>query len=338
MKSLQNDAGTRGEHRSLVTQNWHKDVRGLSGSGPLIAICVCTCQRPQMLADCLASLLKLYPIPGVQTQIIVVDNEACGTPLVEETARVFGAHYRHQPDRGIPQARNAALDAAREIGANHLAFIDDDETADPAWLLALWETMHGYGADAVQGYCRYSYPMGTPDWRKRGEYNGKRQATGKHLEVAQTGNVLFSLDAARGLRFDESLRFLGGEDSIYFDQFRKRGGLIIFCDQAVVYEHVQPERITFRGNIKKAFRKGFCEVYENRLMGKRHKVTAFKFGKRFTLGFMKVAVSPICIIGGPGFMLHAMLSGSRQIAFCAGAASALLGRKSFDYYRHPVGY
>ncbi|MGA7329617.1 MAG: glycosyltransferase [Rhodomicrobium sp.] len=134
-----------------------------------VAICVCTSRRPQMLADCLASLSRLVPIEGVETDIIVIDNEPGGSQKGSGAAECFGAHYRNKPESGIPQARKAALDAARGLGATHLAFIDDDETADRDWLASLWPTMAAFNADVVRGLVRYVYPEDAPAWRRRKE-------------------------------------------------------------------------------------------------------------------------------------------------------------------------
>jgi succinoglycan biosynthesis protein ExoM len=303
-----------------------------------IAVCVCTCQRPQMLADCLASLVKLDPIEGVRSEIIVVDNEAEGSEPVQGCARTFGAHYHHQPDRGIPQARNAALDAAREIGATHLAFIDDDEIADSVWLRNLWEAMQHYGAGAIQGYVEYRYPEGTQEWRKRGEYTTRKRNTGHSLKLAATNNLLIDLSAANGLRFDESLRFLGGEDAIFTDQIHKRGHAIVFCLEAVTFETVPQARVTIAAHTKKAFRKGFCAVHEAKLMGRPSRASVWRLIRRLTTGSAKLAVSPLCLIAGSNFALHTVMSGARQLAFVAGAVSSHLGKKTFDYYQNPTGF
>jgi hypothetical protein len=62
MKSLQNDVGTCGEHRPLVTQNWHKDVRGLSGDDLLYAIS----------AIALGTAIGLSPIWAETTVVLAI--------------------------------------------------------------------------------------------------------------------------------------------------------------------------------------------------------------------------------------------------------------------------
>lgn len=301
-----------------------------------VCICVCTCQRPRMLEECLRSLSQLDPIDGVRTEIAVIDNEPESSQAAREAAERFGAHYRHQPERGIPQARNKALDAAREMGATHLAFIDDDETAAPDWLACLWAAMRRYDAGAIQGYVEYVYPENAQPWRRRGE-NTTRRLSGTPLGLAATNNVLFSLNAAGGLRFDESLRFLGGEDSVFFDAFHKRGERIVFCAEARTFETVPPSRVTIAAQARRSFRRGFCAVREARLMGNPN-ASAARIAKRLLAGALKIAVSPLCLAGGKNFALHALSSGSRNLAYSVGCIASIFGRKSYDYYRNPTGY
>ncbi|MGA7328030.1 MAG: glycosyltransferase, partial [Rhodomicrobium sp.] len=191
-----------------------------------------------MLQSCLTSLSKLTPIEGVETEIIVIDNEPEGSEKARAAAERFGAHYRHQPERGIPQARNAALDTARELGATHLAFIDDDETADREWLAALWAAAVKFDADVVQGAVRYVFPQDAPKWRQRSGHAARKEKTGDPLAFVGTNNVLFRLDSIGETRFDEALRLLGGEDITFFDAVEKRGCRIVFCREALTFETV----------------------------------------------------------------------------------------------------
>ena len=200
-----------------------------------------------MLANCLASLSQLTSIEGVETKIIVIDNEPEGSEKAKEAAGRFGTHYRHQPERGaIPQARNAALDAPRGVGATHLAFIDDDETADPDWLAALWACASEYGADAVHGLALSVYPEGAPAWRRCNEHKTRKTQTGDALAFVGTNNALLRLDLVGDLRFDERFRFVGGEDIVFFDALQKHGAKIAFCREAVTHEAVPWERINQR--------------------------------------------------------------------------------------------
>ncbi len=62
-----------------------------------------------MLANCLASLSQLTSIEGVETKIIVIDNEPEGSEKAKEAAGRFGTHYRHQPERGNPSSQERGI-------------------------------------------------------------------------------------------------------------------------------------------------------------------------------------------------------------------------------------
>jgi glycosyltransferase involved in cell wall biosynthesis len=104
-------------------------------SAPLASVVVPTRDRPDWLADCLRSLIRLeYP----RYEIIVVDN----APATEATAELVRRDFAHLPHvryvreqhPGPARARNRGLALARgEI----VAFTDDDAVADRYWLAEL---------------------------------------------------------------------------------------------------------------------------------------------------------------------------------------------------------
>ena len=57
--------------------------------------------------------------------------------------------YAVEPRRGIPFGRNTAVRTAGDV--DFVAFLDDDETADPAWLVELLRVQRTTGADVVTG-------------------------------------------------------------------------------------------------------------------------------------------------------------------------------------------
>jgi glycosyltransferase involved in cell wall biosynthesis len=97
----------------------------------------------------------------VKIVVVVVDNE--GEPnnqaLVEDFSPRchFPVHYIHEPRRGIPQARNAALEKCRSLRADWLAFTDDDCWVSPTWLDSLLEAAARHNADAPS----FSYRVAT---------------------------------------------------------------------------------------------------------------------------------------------------------------------------------
>ena len=94
-----------------------------------VTIVVCTCDRPEPLRRCLASLAALRTARPVQT--VVVDNRP-GSGLADTVVGEFpGVELVREPRRGSSYARNAGIAAARgEI----LVMTDDDMEVAPDWL------------------------------------------------------------------------------------------------------------------------------------------------------------------------------------------------------------
>src|SRR5262245_20764710 len=99
-----------------------------------------------MLENCLASLTEQLISIATRPIIIVIDNE--GAPNNEaitsefEKVSPFEIAYWHEPRRGIAAARNAGMRMAIEFGADWIAFLDDDEVAEPDWLANLMAPEH----------------------------------------------------------------------------------------------------------------------------------------------------------------------------------------------------
>jgi glycosyltransferase involved in cell wall biosynthesis len=118
-------------------------------TAPHITVVVCTREHPRALARCLESLLAQH---YHRFRVLVVDN----APTTGETAAVVAAaaargavDYLVEPTPGLSHARNRAVAAAPgEI----LAWIDDDEGADPYWLSEIARALADHpAADVVTG-------------------------------------------------------------------------------------------------------------------------------------------------------------------------------------------
>ncbi|MDR6671081.1 glycosyltransferase [Rhizobium sp. 1399] len=92
-----------------------------------VSLLICTKDRPDELARCLASIPK-QSLPPVE--VIVVDNASAGdgTRRVVEAA---GATYVRENRVGLDYARNAAVRAAK---TEFVAFADDDVILHERWL------------------------------------------------------------------------------------------------------------------------------------------------------------------------------------------------------------
>jgi succinoglycan biosynthesis protein ExoM len=219
----------------------------LNRGRPAVSICVCTFQRPNLLAVLLDSLAA--QIFAGFFEIIVVDNDPGGSASeVIERARTqypdFSISYVVEPQKGISFARNTAVSLA--VG-DFVAWIDDDENATAVWLESLWETLLLENADAVFGPVVPFFPDGSLSWARRsGLFDRPRHRTGTPINAreARTGNALVKAAWFRTYDppFDPRLANTGGEDYDFFFRIQNQGAKFIWCDEAVVYELVPFER------------------------------------------------------------------------------------------------
>jgi succinoglycan biosynthesis protein ExoM len=317
-----------------------------------IVICVCTRGRPILFRACLDSLTSVIHPIGYGVDILVIDNNDAKDVVVSDACRSVGARYRHEPEAGLSAARNAGLTTALVMGADWIAFIDDDEVADRLWLVRFMEALNTYAyavpaspcvhcgkphaepirlVDAVHGTIRYAYPPESAMWRRRAPWGSWGDVDGKDLDCAGTGNVIFRASIVRehGLRFDAAHNASGQEDTEFFRQFHAVGGRIILSTLAVVTETVTADRLTLAGHWRKAYRNGHYKV-----AGKHRRRRATR---RIVGGVLKIAVSPLLLVGGWTLPMKTALSGLLNISEAAGTLHALCGGV-FEYYKKTTGY
>ncbi|WP_018231868.1 glycosyltransferase family 2 protein [Thioalkalivibrio thiocyanodenitrificans] len=228
-----------------------------------VSLFIPTFRRPRSLRRTLESIAaQEISTPGVTLRVYLIDNDAegCARPVFDALAPgfPFPLTYLPVPERGISQARNRALDrAAADEACDFLAFIDDDEVADPLWLHALLEAQRAYRADVVTGPVVRAFPDSAPPWVAHASiFRRKAYRDGEAVPRAASGNVLIRTDVIRrsGLRFDHRLALTGGEDELYFIQLNRLGYSIHWHNAARLTERVPEERLTRRW----VFRRALC--------------------------------------------------------------------------------
>lgn len=227
---------------------------------PRLTVAVLTFRRPDRLAVALDALVER--VTEAQTladaEILVVDNDPAGSAsAVAARPRTQPVRYVVEQQPGIAAARNRALDEAS--GSRLLAFIDDDEIAQPGWLTSLLETWTSTGADAVQGRLVTSLPEDVDPYIVEGGFFERPvRVTGEPLPAAATFNLLLDLDTVRRLRlrFDTGLGLAGGEDSIFTALLVRGGGRIVACSESVAVDPLAPERATVSWVRGRAFAQG----------------------------------------------------------------------------------
>jgi GT2 family glycosyltransferase len=109
-----------------------------------LTIIICTRDRPDALARCLAGLVAQHRPPG---QIVVVDNSK-GRTAEKATSQFAGIHYVHEPRPGLSVARNTGI---RESRGALIAFTDDDVEPSPNWTAEVARAFSNADVDAVTG-------------------------------------------------------------------------------------------------------------------------------------------------------------------------------------------
>ena len=225
-----------------------------------ISLCIATYRRSERLGALLDDIVSQQHLPD---EVIVVDNDPAGSAhAVVERRRTLGAPfpitYDIQPEKNISLTRNRTVELA---GGEWLAFIDDDERAPAAWLRQLMDTVVRFEADGVLGPVEPVVPPDAPAWIRRGRfYHWARMKTGTLIPANKLrfGNVLLKGALLRDTAapFDPSYGLTGGEDGDLLGRLVQRGAGIVWCEEAVVLEPVEPARLSLRWLLLRALRGG----------------------------------------------------------------------------------
>jgi GT2 family glycosyltransferase len=217
---------------------------------PDISIVVCTHNRAAMLSDALASLAKLETGERFSYEIVLVDNASSDeTPRValEITKRVPSLRYAVEWKKGIATARNRGF---REANGEWIAFFDDDQLADPRWLLELFTYAQDHNLRAVGGPVHLKLPDGC----QRNLHSFVRMLLGESRLGTEpftyspklspgTGNLMLhrSVFEQVGL-FDEAFA-VRAEDTDLFCRMWRAGIEACYVPTAIVHHVTPPQRL-----------------------------------------------------------------------------------------------
>lgn len=297
-----------------------------------INIAICTCQRAQLLRQCLDSIATILLPADTTVTVTIIDNDSgqSARPVVDALASSFPfvLHYVCEARRGIPCARNRAIEETHALRSDYLVFIDDDEWVRPDWLVQLYGYAQQLGGRVVvSGGVISELPASTPDYI-RAAYGNRVYRTGEKLAACATNNVIIPIHVTRdlGLRFDESDPLAGGTDTIFFVEAVAQGVEIRRCAEALVHEAVPESRANLRWLSKRKYRAGITEAWRKQKKGR----------SKGRILVSAVALSGLETAGA----LFVTLAGNKKVATrlwlkaCKywGVANGVVGRK-VDSYR-----
>ncbi|MFA6240244.1 MAG: glycosyltransferase family A protein [Candidatus Hydrogenedentales bacterium] len=196
-----------------------------------ISVIVCTYNRAALLYRAVESLFHLNTANAFVHEIVVIDDASTDdTPAI-----LKGLQARTTAPLRVARATGAGIAAARNCGVleakgDFVAFFDDDQLADPNWLLELWQTRLATGAACVGG----ARVLDLPAHERAAMPSIIRLYLGEipiekaprpcgRADLLCTGTVLIERPVfARVGGFDESLTE-GGEDTEFFMRVRAAG-------------------------------------------------------------------------------------------------------------------
>lgn len=295
-------------------------------------IAVCTCLRPDLLRKCLQSLCEMEVPAGWQCLVAVIDNDNAGSakPVFEEFAGVSTLEflYHCENQRGIPFARNAAIDIARQHAVEALIFIDDDEWVEKTWLqqLTSYSAAHDHKA-IISGFVVEHLPQQTPTHIKN-QFGRKKRSTGTRLYTCATNNVLIPLALIHSmdLRFDQSNPLAGGTDTLFFQAASEQGALIYRCDEAVVHESIPASRATLNWLSKRKYRVGITDALKKINQGKHRLSIVFRAALMTAIELIKSVI--FLVLLSPTKATKFWLRACKQAGIIAGIMGA-----TFDSYK-----
>jgi glycosyltransferase involved in cell wall biosynthesis len=232
-------------------------------SKDLISICICTFKRPKLLTNLLNSLIKLKTEDKFDYEIIIVDNDAAmsGKPPADDfiNNNDVPTKYINESRQSISHARNKSV---KNANGGFIAMIDDDEYPDEEWLLRHYIAINQYNAEGVLGPVKPVFDKQPPKWIIKSKICERETFyTGFNItnsRFTRTGNVLLKskILTENEEPFDPKFGLIGGGDADFFKRMIKKGYRFVWCNEACVYEIVQPFRFKRSYYIKRAFTRG----------------------------------------------------------------------------------
>ncbi len=216
-----------------------------------ITVVVCTLNRADQLAPALESLTRLETADHFSFEIVVVDNGSTDHThsAVESVSpgQATTIRYAYEGRPGVAAARNRGI---AEAAGEWIAFFDDDQRADPAWLVELLAIAEEKASRCVGGSVQLLLPKGcdrqlatacrpllgeSPQLEAPCRY-GRKMAPG-------TGNLMVHRSVFDEVGcFDEALA-VRGEDSELFERIDAARIESWYSPRAIVLHVIPAERL-----------------------------------------------------------------------------------------------
>ncbi len=231
-----------------------------------ITVIICTYNRSQSLSKTLHSVVAVNLPQSVCWEILVVDNNSRDETrlVVEELRRRYSERIRYvfEPKQGVSHARNKGI---KESRGEILAFIDDDETADTAWLRNLTANLHSHEWAGAGGRVVPPLNFAKPRWlSSKSSFNQGPLATFDPEQEA--GNLTEAPFGANMAFRREVFEFLGGfrtdlgrsGNSLLSNEDTEFGRRLFAAGLRLRYE---PSAVTYHPVVEGRLRKGYFKAW-----------------------------------------------------------------------------
>jgi len=231
-----------------------------------ISVCICTFKREASLWKCLYSIYKQSLKRQIEIVIIDNDTKESGKKTYQNWIRPFKRKniilkYFLENKQGISSARNRCIS---ESNGKYICFIDDDEEADPEWLVNLRDCIINNKADGVFGPVVPRFGKKTPKWIKPLFRDKKSKSEKKVYSITgfecANNNLIIHKEVLlkRTGPYDIKFNQLGGEDMDLFtwlvDAHKCK---FLKCETAIVFEYQNYKRCKSVWIIKRSYRGGW---------------------------------------------------------------------------------
>ena len=245
---------------------------------PVYTVALCTHNHSDRLERTLAEFAKIRE-PKSDWEFLVIDNASRDATPELLARHVWPAGWVvrvvREAQLGIANARNRAIAEAR---GEYIIFLDDDESADPDWLLAYERLVQEHAPDAFGGRIDVLFEDARPPWLSNEllgflgklDWGEKVKLLNDLSTPLYTGNFGFRssiieqiglFDASLGRRGKENN---GGEDVDFYRRIIRAGLKVWWMPDAVIFHRIQAEKLS-RGYFRDLhYRQGRMEAIRRR--------------------------------------------------------------------------
>lgn len=238
---------------------------------PFISVIIPTCGRPELLLECVASVLRNN---FTNFEVLIIDQDPARNLQVELSRRFPGDSriiYLFLDTAGASKARNVGIKHAR---GELIAFVDDDLEVAPDWLRAYVDAFTSIQPPpgVVGGRVDPLWLSPRPDWfPEEKEYLLGLYDKGNELMPMIKGDLPFTANCAAQRRIidevgslDERIGFsyarkncmLAGEDSLFAIKIQQANYSIYYQPRARACHKIAKNKLTPKYFLKRNFWEG----------------------------------------------------------------------------------